>query len=145
MNEQVAELVKEILEEHFHRELYYDPPEPIVAQILALFPHYAELLAKLKLTQSDCPSCGGTGWVKGYAWRGLDEKRDLTKHREPCPPCQGSGKVYNLDRVVVLEDYREKYYGCAKGCEVLNKILLAYPEIKLQLYLETISPRVEED
>lgn len=27
--------IAEVLEEHFHRELYYDPPEPIIDQIIA--------------------------------------------------------------------------------------------------------------
>ena len=27
--------IAEVLEEHFHRELYYDPPEPIINQIIA--------------------------------------------------------------------------------------------------------------
>ena len=35
---ELREKIKQILEEHFHRELYYDPVEPIIDQILATFP-----------------------------------------------------------------------------------------------------------
>lgn len=34
-----------------------------------------------------CKRCGGTGWVKGFTWRGLDKKRDLAEHKQPCPNC----------------------------------------------------------
>ncbi len=59
-------------------------------QILSLSP-LAELLAKLKATETVCPECKGKGGFRGIRW---DEKVN-TK----CPKCKGSGSVVNLNRV----------------------------------------------
>ena len=46
--------------------------------------------------------------------------------------------IYNDFEEVLLELTKEDYRLCVKTCAVLNKILLEYPELKLELYLKSI-------
>lgn len=57
----------------------------------------SDLIKKLDMTAEKCPECDGAGYKERHS-----DGLVVVRGRIPCHTCNGTGSVWNLDRLVVV-------------------------------------------